>query len=86
MQWSEIRKAHPDQWVVIEAIQAHSTPDNLRKFDEIAVIQTCDDGRSAMNTYRQFHQKYPLREFYFIHTGHETLNIRERRWIGIRTA
>ncbi|MGE0085528.1 MAG: hypothetical protein AB7S75_14040 [Desulfococcaceae bacterium] len=85
MQWSEIRNSYPNQWVVIEAINARTTPDNLRKPDDMAVIKICSDGSSAMKTYRMFHQKYPSREFYFIHTGHEELNIRERRWIGIRT-
>ncbi|MDM8517449.1 hypothetical protein QUF76_14720 [Desulfobacterales bacterium HSG16] len=86
MQWSEIRKSYPNQWLVIEAIHAHTTLDNLRKLDEIAVIQICSDGASAMKTYRRFHQQHSLREFYFIHTGNEEPNIRERRWIGIRTA
>ncbi len=80
MQWSEIRKSYPNQWVVIEALKSHITQDNCRKFDDMAVIQTCPDGTSAMNTYRRFHREYPFREFYFIHTSHEELNIRERRW------
>jgi len=84
MQWSEIRKSYPNQWLVIEAMKSHITSDNCRKPDDIAVIQTCSDGASAMKTYRRFHQQFPLREFYFIHTGHEELNIRERQWIGIR--
>lgn len=84
MQWANIRKAYPDQWLVIEALEAHTTPENIRELDNISVVETCSDGGAAMNTYRSLHKQYPLREFYFIHTNHEKLNIRERRWVGIR--
>jgi hypothetical protein len=30
------------------------------------------------------HQQYPEREFYFVHTDREDLDIRERHWLGIR--
>ncbi len=79
-----MRKAYPNQWVVIEALEAHSTPDNRRHFDSIAVIETCADGSSAMKTYRELHKRYPLREFYFIHTNHEKLDIQEHYRLGIR--
>ncbi len=84
MQWPEVRKAHPDQWLIIEAIQAHTTTDQHRLLDKIAVIERCLDGTAAMNSYRQFHQQYPTREFYFVHTSREELDIRERQWLGIR--
>ncbi len=85
MIWTDIRKAYPDQWLVIEALEAHTTPDMQRQLDRLAVIESCSDGASAMKAYRRFHQQYPLREFYFIHSGHEALDIRERRWAGIRS-
>jgi len=37
-----------------------------------------------MLQYRRLHQQYPIREFYFVNTGRETLDIRERKWLGIR--
>jgi hypothetical protein len=83
MIWSEVRKAYPDQWLIIEALLAH-TEGNQRLLDRIAVIETCTDGASAMQSYERLHREYPLREFYFVHTGREILDIRERRWIGIR--
>jgi len=30
-----------------------------------------------MQSYRRLHQQYPIREFYFVNTGRETLDIRE---------
>ncbi len=85
MIWTDIRKAYSDQWLIVEALEAHTTPDMQRHLDRMAVIETCLDGASAMKTYRRLHRQYPLREFYFIHTCHEVLNIRERRWAGIRS-
>ena len=84
MQWSEIRKAYPDQWLIIEALQAHTTSDSRRILDKIAVIEHPANGNAAMQNYRQLHQQYPEREFYFVHTSREELDIRERQWLGIR--
>jgi hypothetical protein len=39
-----------------------------------------------MQSYERLHRERPQREFYFVHTGRESLDIRERRWIGIRRA
>lgn len=84
MKWPDVRKAHPDAWLVIEALKAHSTPENLRKLDKIAVIEQCPDGQAALNSYRRLHQQYPEREFYYIHTSRVRLNIHEQQWIGVR--
>jgi hypothetical protein len=86
MKWSEIRNAYPEQWLVVEALEAHTQPDNRRHIERLAVIEPCADGRNAMQTYRRLHQQYPEREFYFIHTSREELDIRERQWLGIRMA
>lgn len=85
MQWSDIRKAYPNQWLIIEALQAHTTPDNRRILDKISVIELCTDGSTAMKGYRQLHRQYPTREIYFVHTSRENLDIRQRQWIGIRS-
>ena len=84
MQWTEIRQAYPDQWLIIEALQAHTTADSRRRLDKIAIIERCQDGAAAMQSYRRMHQQYPAREFYFVHTSREELDIRERHWSGIR--
>ena len=43
MRWSDIRAAHPDQWLVIEALEAHSENDH-RVFDGVAVLWLELDG------------------------------------------
>lgn len=83
MQWSDIRQAHPNQWLVIEALEAHSDG-NHRLLDRIAVIEICSDGSTAMNGYRRLHQEHPARELYFVHTSRESLEIEERPLVGIR--
>jgi hypothetical protein len=46
----------------------------------------CSDGSAAFQCYRRLHQQFPQREFYFLHTSREALDIRESRWLGIRRA
>ncbi len=84
MQWPEIRKAYPNEWLIIEALQAHTSSTQQRLLDKIAVIERCADGNSAMMRYRRLHQQHPAREFYFVHTSRENLDIREQQWLGIR--
>jgi hypothetical protein len=78
MIWSEVRQAYQNQWLIIEALEAHTTPDTQRHLDHIAVVEICSSGGDAMQKYRRLHQQYPTREFYFVNTGRETLDIRER--------
>ncbi len=85
MQWQEIRQVYPEQWLVVEALAAH-TIDGQRKLDELAVLQTCADGSEAMQRYRELHRQYPEREFYFLHTRRADLDIRERRRFVLRVA
>ena len=84
MLWTEIRTAYPNEWLIIEALEAHTTPDNERLLDQLAVIERCFDGKEAFRRYRRLHQIYPQREFYFVHTSKEELDIHEQQWLGIR--
>ena len=84
MLWSEIRKTYPSQWLIVEALEAHTTPDSFRQIDRLAVIEVCSDGTMAMNRYRELHKLYPFREFYFVHTDRFNLDIYEKKWVGIR--
>ena len=86
MKWSKICYTYPDQWLVVEALEAYTGDDNRRRIERLAVIEPCSDGSSAMQVYRRLHQQYPEREFYFVHTSREELDIRERQWLGIRRA
>jgi len=83
MHWQEIREQYPGQWLVVEALEAH-TEGQQRQIEQMAVVALCADGAAALQRYRQLHQQYPAREFYFVHTDRELLDIRERQWLGIR--
>lgn len=83
MRWSEVRATHPDSWLVIEALDAHSES-GRRVFDRIAIVEVCPDGPSTMKRYASLRRAHPGRELCFVHTGAEKLEIEERRWIGIR--
>ncbi len=39
MLWTEIREAYPDQWLIVEALEAHTTPDRHRHLDRMAVVE-----------------------------------------------
>ena len=84
MLWTEIRKAYPNQWLIVEALDAHTTLQEQRHLDRLAVVETCADGAAAMDRYRRIHQEFPQREFYFVHTSRTQLDIIERQWHGIR--
>jgi hypothetical protein len=84
MRWIDVRNSYPNQWLVIEALQAHSDENQQRLLDKIAVVETCADGNAALQSYRKLHQQYPEREYYYVHTSREILDIRERQWLGIR--
>ncbi|HEY7953940.1 MAG: hypothetical protein ACHQ17_03035 [Polyangia bacterium] len=83
MRWSEVRSLHPDQWLVVEALEAHSEG-GRRIPDRLAVVEVCIDGSAAFRRYRRLHQDHPARELYFVHTQNAELEIEERPWIGVR--
>jgi len=83
MIWKEVRTHYPDQWLLIEAVHAHSEASH-RILDEIAVINAFTNSQEAMRSYAQLHHQSPEHELYVVHTARKTLDITERRWLGIR--
>jgi hypothetical protein len=83
MQWEEIRLHYPHQWLLVEAIKAHSDA-GKRIVDQMAVISTFQDSAVALQNYLRFHRESPERELYVLHTDREQLDIRERTWLGLR--
>jgi hypothetical protein len=83
MTWEEVRSQYPGEWLVIEALGAHSDA-GRRILDTIVVVETCPDGVVAFRRYRELHAEHPERELYFVHTGNVELEIDERPWVGIR--
>ena len=85
MKWNEIRAQYPtNQWLLIEAIQAHSDAGE-RIVDDLTVVERFVDSVSAMLKYEELHHQAPERELYVFHTSREKLHISERAWLGIRT-
>jgi hypothetical protein len=83
MNWDKVRKIYPNQWVLIEALKAHSDS-GKRLLDQLSVLNSFSDSLSAMRSYKHIHKNSPQRELYVIHTQKESLNIEERVWAGIR--
>jgi hypothetical protein len=83
MNWNQICAHYPHQWLLIEAIKAHSEADQ-RILEELAVIDAYPDSVAAMQSYTRLHREAPGRELYVAHTDRTELQITERRWMGIR--
>jgi hypothetical protein len=83
MRWADVRAAHPEQWLVIEALDAHSVQAR-RILERIAVVDVCPDGPATMKRYRELRRQHPYREFCFVHTSNVELVIEERPWLGVR--
>lgn len=83
MNWQEVRTYYPHQWLLVEAVRAHSEQ-SKRILDELAVIFAGQNSNEAMRAYLDLHHQMPEREFYVLHTDKEKLDITERRWLGIR--
>ena len=85
MNWEEVRVAYPDQWLVVEAVEAYTTSNHYRIPEKIAIVEQCVDGKAAFDSYRKYHAEYPSREYYFIHTSRVKFEVLERHWMGIQT-
>jgi hypothetical protein len=85
MQWSDIRRHYPDQWLLLEALTAHSEG-NHRVLEQLAIVAAFSDSQSALAGYAQLHRDAPTRELYVFHTSRERLDVMERRWLGIRAS
>lgn len=83
MKWSEVREHYPTRWVLVEAIVA-SSQKNKRTIDEMSVISDYQDTKAAWQAYKNHHLSDPARELYMLFTAHETLEIQEQSFIGIR--
>lgn len=83
MDWETIREHYPEQWVLLEALNAYSD-DGKRVVEDGAIINSFDDSKEALNEYKNLHKSFPGREIYVVHTRNERLQILERKWMGIR--
>ena len=79
MHWQIARRHFPDQWLLVEAINARSENDK-RILEELVVVDAFDDSDAAMKSYAALHREAPYRELYVFDTDREELDISERRW------
>lgn len=83
MKWEAVRQNYPNKWMLIEAIDAYSE-NGKRIVNELSLLDSYDDSKNALGVYKELHNKEPQRELYVAHSSKETLDITERRWLGIR--
>jgi hypothetical protein len=61
MQWHEIRAHYPQQWLLLEAVKAHSEGDQ-RIVVQLAVLDAFSDSATALSAYARMHREVPQRE------------------------
>ncbi len=84
MNWLEIKAKYPQQWLLVEALEAHTTADRRRHVDRLAVVEQCPDGSSVFKRYKALHHEFPDREYYYVHTSREQLEIIEETRLSPR--
>lgn len=83
MLWHEIRERYPNQWLLVEAIDAYTAGDR-RVLNHLAVVGTFTDSTEAFQKYQELHRESRDRELYVFHTSREHLDVTEHVWMGIR--
>ncbi|WKB36021.1 hypothetical protein QS257_01585 [Terrilactibacillus sp. S3-3] len=74
----------PDQWVLIEAIQAYTNEESERILEEVAPLKKFSNSPEAMRAYQEIHHENPSRELYVLHTRRKNPNIIEKKWVGVK--
>jgi len=78
MQWEEVRKIYPDQYVKLQILASH-TEGNIKYVDEVALIKAIQDPQEA--TRELLCSKDGI---IVSHTSNEELNIELRNLRGLR--
>ncbi len=84
MKWEDVRKAFPDQWILLEAIEAYTNEKNERILVDIVPLEKFSDSPKAMKAYQKLHHENAGRELYVIHTNRKSPGIIEKKWVGVR--
>ena len=80
MKWEDVWQAFPEQWILIEAVQAYTNEKSERILEEVTPLNSPD----AMKSYQELHRKDLKCELYVLHTNRKEPNIIEKRWVGVR--
>ncbi len=85
MTWEAIREQYPEQWLLLEVLEAESKED-IRHLKNLAVLERFDDSMTALRAYRVLKQTQANRELLVLHTNRLEPTILERHYVGIRGA
>ena len=84
MKWKDVKSVYNNQWVIVEAVNAHSDGEK-RVIEDLSIVEVFgDDSLKAMRKYKEIHRDNKQRELYVVHTSREELDIKEKTWIGVR--
>lgn len=83
MKWKQVCEQYPEQWVLVEAISAYSK-NSIRYIEELSVISNFSDSTHAWKEYKKLHLAKPSYEYYIFHTDHETLEVKEQKFIEVK--
>lgn len=78
MQWEEVRKIYPDQYVKLQILASH-TVGNTKLVDEVALIRAIQDPKEATQELLQSQNGVIVS-----HTGNEELKVEIRMLRGLR--
>lgn len=84
MKWEEVRRAFPDEWILLEAVEAFTNEESERILVDIIPLDKFPDSSKAMKAYKVLHHENPRRELYVLHTSRSEPQIMERKWVGVR--
>lgn len=75
--WDQIRQHCPNEWVLVEALDAYTDDEHGKRIiPHMALIKALgDDSHVAWEAYKEAHHADRDREYYMLHTMHETLDI-----------
>ena len=82
MKWSEIRKQHPDKFILIGDIVEEKISDNQSQVIEAKVLEVYEDGKEIMKAYSQYKQK-GLEVLYTLPTTPEEFIVKNVPFKGI---
>ena len=85
MTWLEIRELHPQQWLLLEVLEAESQAET-RFLKNLAVIERFSDSMAALRAYRDLKRSAPTRELLVLHTSRLESTIKARHYVGVRGA
>jgi hypothetical protein len=85
MTWPEIRELRPQQWLLLEVLEAESQA-QTRFLKNLAIIERFGDSMAALRAYRDLKRTAPTRELLVLHTSRLQSTIGQRHYVGVRGA